>query len=191
MRQSNTHMSSNEASLLGDGMELKDFSTSEEKVEESLLLGESNASPSDADVTVSEQIGGRFTKSAKLVVLLTSFVDILGFSLPNPLLPYYFSHLDGFSPENSGLVYGLIMSAFSIGQFLGSLGAGILSDKFGRRLPILICLLGNCIFLVYTGFAPSVWQLVAARGMAGLFAGTQSVCSAYGRFRCVWLLHFD
>jgi MFS family permease len=128
------------------------------------------------------------TQSAKYVLLFTSFVDILGFSLPNPLMPYYFSHLEGFSKENSGAVYGLIMSSFSIGQFLGSLGAGIMSDKFGRRLPILICLLGNCLFLIYTGFAPSVAQLIMARGMAGLFAGTQSVCSAYGKQKRLFII---
>ncbi len=121
-----------------------------------------------------EESGGRLTQSAKYVLLFTSFVDILGFSLPNPLMPYYFSHLQGFSTENSGVFYGLIMSSFSIGQFLGSLGAGILSDRFGRRVPILSCLLGNCIFLVYTGFAPSMWQLVLARGMAGTQRNTVS-----------------
>ncbi len=120
-----------------------------------------------------------FTRSAKVVLLLTAFVDILGFSMPNPIMPYYFSQIPGFTPQNQGMYFGLIMSSFSIGQFVGSLGVGMASDRFGRRVPILACLLGNSAFLVYTAFAPSLAQLIVARGCAGLFAGTQSVCSAY------------
>ncbi len=122
---------------------------------------------------------GRLTKSAKVVLLATAFVDILGFSMPNPLMPYYFSQIPGFTPENQGLYFGLIMSSFSVGQFVGSLVVGMVSDRFGRRVPILACLLGNSAFLVWTAFANNLPQLVIARGCAGLFAGTQSVCSAY------------
>jgi MFS family permease len=65
-----------------------------------------------------------------------------------------------------------------------------MSDKFGRRLPILVCLFGNSLCLIWTGFAPTMWQLILARGMAGLFAGTQSVCSAYGKSRSDFVLAF-
>jgi MFS family permease len=63
--------------------------------------------------------------------------------------------------------------------FVAQRCAGVVSDRIGRRLPILACLLGNAGFLVYTAFAPDVYQLFLARGLAGLFAGTQSVCGAY------------
>jgi DHA1 family tetracycline resistance protein-like MFS transporter len=126
-----------------------------------------------------QAVESAFTRSAKVVLLLTAFVDILGFSMPNPIMPYYFSQIPGFTPQNQGLYFGLIMSSFSVGQFFGSLVVGMASDRFGRRWPILACLLGNSAFLVYTGFAPTLAQLIVARGCAGLFAGTQSVCSAY------------
>ncbi len=61
---------------------------------------------------------GRFHGAPKLVLILTAFVDILGFSIPNPLMPYYFSTLPGFTGDAQGLMFGLIMSSFSIGQFI-------------------------------------------------------------------------
>lgn len=133
----------------------------------------------DEDEEEDSHKAGLLSKTAKATVLITSFVDILGFSLPNPVLPYYYSTLDGFSVNRAGLIFGLIMSAFSVGQFIGSLVAGAASDRWGRRLPILCCLCGNAACLVYTAFAPSVIQLIVARGLAGLFAGTQGVCAAF------------
>lgn len=63
-------------------------------------------------------IAGRFRGAPKLVLILTAFVDILGFSIPNPLMPYYFSTLPGFSGDAQGLMFGVIMSSFSIGQLI-------------------------------------------------------------------------
>lgn len=115
---------------------------------------------------------------ARLVVLATAFVDILGFSMPNPIMPFYYTSLQVGS-GHEGVFLGLIMASFSLGQFFGAMAAGAASDKIGRRIPILSCLVGNSLCLVATAMAPSIWGLIAARGLAGLFAGTQSVCAAY------------
>ena len=123
--------------------------------------------------------GGLYERKAKLVILITAFVDILGFSLPNPIMPYYYSRVPGFSHHNEGLWFGLIMSSFSVGQFFASIFGGVLTDRVGRRIPILVGLAANSVFMVWTAFAPNLVQLTIARGLAGTFAGTQGVCVAY------------
>ena len=151
--------------------------------EEALLdadpLKEEHGSDSDEERDEDGTSGpSRLTPLAKAVLLTTAFVDIIGFSMPNPLMPYYYTHIVS-EHGHDGLFLGLIMAAFSAGQFLGSLGAGAASDRIGRRIPILTCLVGNSICLVFSALAPSIGWLVVARGLAGLFAGTQSVCAAY------------
>lgn len=162
-------------------VELDDFDVEPPKssFEEVSLDSSSSASSSESSSHGPEPPAGLYRGAAKAVILMTSFVDILGFALPNPILPFYYSTLPGYTPQNAGLIFGLIMTAFSCGQFVGALFAGVASDKYGRRLPILVCLGGNAAFFVYTAFAPNVVHLIIARGLAGLFAGTQGVCSAY------------
>jgi hypothetical protein len=65
------------------------------------------------------------------VVMLTNMVDMLGFGLLLPILPYYYVTLKGYDEQHQGLWYGLITCSFSLGQFIGSFGFGAISDKYG------------------------------------------------------------
>ena len=73
-----------------------------------------------------------------LVVVLTVFLDLIGFGITIPLLPFYAKSMNA-----SGQVVGFILSSYSAAQLLATSVLGSLSDKYGRRPIILISLAGN------------------------------------------------
>jgi multidrug resistance protein len=108
------------------------------------------------------------------IIFLTVFIDLVGFGIIIPLNPYLAESF-GASP----LEIGLLMSVYSLMQFLAAPVWGQLSDRHGRRPIILISLLGAA--LAHTGFAlsTSFMGLVIMRGLAGLFGGNISTAMAY------------
>lgn len=117
--------------------------------------------------------------AGRLTLYATQFVDTAGLTVFLPLLPYYFSTLAGFSASQDGLLLGLLAAAYAVGQLVGNITVGALSDRWGRR-PLLVCCTGlGGAAGVYCAFAPSIWQLAVARLLAGLVAGTVGVLQAY------------
>src|SRR5437764_11045009 len=83
--------------------------------------------------------GGTAPRSALFIVFLVVFIDLLGFGIVLPLLPLYGDHYLGVlfpggkdSPQG-GLVLGLLMSSFSVMQFIFAPIWGRVSDRAGRR----------------------------------------------------------
>lgn len=113
-------------------------------------------------------------RAALFVVYVTVFLDLLGFGIILPLLPYYAIKF-GASAREIGFVFG----AFSAAQFAGSFVLGRLSDRLGRRPVLLTCLLGAALAFLATGMAESLIGLVLARAFAGFFAGCISTAQAY------------
>lgn len=105
---------------------------------------------------------GRATNRwALMIVFLVVFIDLLGFGIILPLLPRIaktdLSHLIAATePKTIGAVTGLLMSSFSLMQFLFAPAWGRLSDHIGRRPILLIGLLGSVIFYALFGYAASV-----------------------------------
>lgn len=114
------------------------------------------------------------SRSALIVVYATVFIDLLGFGLILPLLPYYAQTFGA-----TGLWLGALMTAYSVGQFLGAPVIGRLSDRFGRRPLILLTLAGSVASLSLAGAATSLGVLLAARLLAGLFGGSIAAAQAY------------
>lgn len=108
------------------------------------------------------------------IVYVTVFVDLLGFSIILPFLHYFTQSL-----RADALWVGVVLAAYSAGQFLGSPLLGRLSDRFGRRPVLLMSLLGAALAMTLTGLAHSLWALIGARALAGLFAGSISTAHAY------------
>lgn len=108
------------------------------------------------------------------IIFLTVFIDLVGFGIIIPLNPYL-AEAFGASP----LQVGLLMSVYSLMQFLAAPVWGQLSDRHGRRPIILISLLGAA--LAHAGFAmsTSLAGLMIMRGLAGLFGGNISTAMAY------------
>ena len=112
--------------------------------------------------------------SPLLVVYLTVFLDLLGFGIILPLLPFYAERFGA-----TGVWVGALLTAYSAAQFVGAPILGRLSDRFGRRPIILLSLAGSAISLTLTGLADSLLLLLVARALAGLFGGSISSAQAY------------
>ena len=109
-----------------------------------------------------------------LIIFFTVFIDLVGFGIIIPMNPYL-AEAFGATPFK----VGLLMSVYSLLQFIFSPLWGQLSDRIGRRPVILISLLGaSCAHLAFA-FAGSFWALVVARAFAGLFGGNLSSAMAY------------
>lgn len=102
------------------------------------------------------------------------FVDLLGFSLILPLLPFYASDF-GANPTQ----IGLLVATYAAGQLIGSPILGRLSDRYGRRPILLLSIFGTFIGFLMLGFAKSLWVLFASRLLDGLTGGNISVAQAY------------
>ncbi|MEV5413206.1 MFS transporter [Thermopolyspora sp. NPDC052614] len=108
------------------------------------------------------------------VIYLSVFVDMLGFGIILPLLPFHAERLGG-----SGLWVGGVLTAYAAAQFVAAPVLGALSDRYGRRPVLLAALAGSAISLTLTGLAGSLVTLLAARLIAGLFGGAIPVGQAY------------
>ena len=102
----------------------------------------------------------RSNRSAMMIVFLVVFIDLLGFGIVLPLLPLIAkSYVTLVFPENRvmvGLIVGLLMSSFSLMQFLFAPVWGKLSDRIGRRPILLVGLLGSVVFYMMFGYATSL-----------------------------------
>src|SRR3954468_13382709 len=108
------------------------------------------------------------------IIFLTIFVNLVGFGIIIPLLPFY-AETFGASP----LVIGLLFAVFSLCQLLAAPALGDLSDRYGRRPILIFSLLGTVLSFVMLALAHSIAMLFAARIVDGLSGGNISTARAY------------
>ena len=108
------------------------------------------------------------------VLRATAFVDMLGFAMVFPLLPFYAKNLGA-----SAFTIGLLISSFSIAQLATAPLWGRMSDRYGRRPVLLIGLSTAGIAYIVFGLANSVWLLLLSRAVQGAGGGTTGVIQAY------------
>ncbi len=108
------------------------------------------------------------------VLMATVFVDMIGFLLVTPLLPFYATNL-GARP----IVVTLILSAFSLAQLLSAPFWGRFSDRYGRRPALLVGLGSSAVAFALFGLAHSIWMLFLFRLIQGAGGGTTGVVQAY------------
>jgi MFS transporter, DHA1 family, tetracycline resistance protein len=109
-----------------------------------------------------------------LVLFLTTFVNLVGFGIIIPLLPFY-AQTFGASP----FVIGLLFASFSLSQLVASPVLGDLSDRFGRRPVLIFSLLGTVLSFVMLALAGSLLVLFAARIIDGITGGSITTARAY------------
>ena len=109
-----------------------------------------------------------------LVIFLTVFVNLVGFGIIIPLLPFY-AETFGASP----VTIGLLFAAFSIAQLFAAPALGALSDRFGRRPVLIFSLIGTVVSFVMLALAQSLSMLFAARVIDGLSGGNITTARAY------------
>ena len=109
-----------------------------------------------------------------LILMITAFVDMVGFAMVLPLVPFYATRMGA-----TGFVIGLLISAFSIAQLLSAPTWGRVSDRFGRRPAVITGLLISALAYVVFGLAGTLWVLLLSRVVQGVGGGTVGVLQAY------------
>lgn len=111
---------------------------------------------------------------AALSLIGLIFLNMLGFGIIVPLLPFYAKSFDAPAWQ-----IALIFSAFSIGSFFGEPFWGRLSDRYGRKPVLISTILANGLCYLALAFAPDAWAAFFIRLAGGLFSGNGSVIQGY------------
>ena len=107
-------------------------------------------------------------------IFLIVFIDLLGFGLILPLLPFYAETFGA-----SDTVIGLLVASYAAAQLIGAPLLGRLSDRYGRRPVLLLSLIGTLVGFLFLGLAKTLVVLFASRILDGLTGGNISVAQAY------------
>lgn len=112
--------------------------------------------------------------SPLLPIFLIVLVDVLGFTIILPLLPFYSERL-GASPT----VVGELVSTYAVCQLIAGPILGQLSDRRGRRPILLVSQAGTFAGFLLLAFSRHIWLLFLARAIDGATAGNLTIAQAY------------
>jgi DHA1 family tetracycline resistance protein-like MFS transporter len=115
-------------------------------------------------------------RSPLLVIFITVFIDLVGFGIVIPVLPYY---VEGTSFDATPRTVGILFASYSVMQLIFSPILGRLSDKYGRRPILFFSLLGTSLGFLILGFATTLWMLFLGRIIDGITGGNISTAQAY------------
>lgn len=107
-------------------------------------------------------------------ILGVTFIDIIGFSMLLPILPYFVTHFG-----MSAIVVGILMSTFSFCQLVSGPIWGNVSDRIGRKRVLIISQIGATIGWAMLAFAPSILWVFIARIVEGVSGGNIGITQAY------------
>jgi len=127
---------------------------------------ENNAEPS----------GEKFFTTPLILIFVTVFIDLIGFGMVIPILPYYANT----APYNATpRDIGFLVATYSLMQFFFSPVLGRLSDRYGRRPILFISLLGSAVGYCVIGFANTLVLVFIGRIVGGITGGNISTAQAY------------
>jgi MFS transporter, DHA1 family, tetracycline resistance protein len=137
-----------------------------------LLLAEYTG---DCGETLAGQRRVRDIRAAEMPTLfLIVFVDLVGFGLVIPLLPFYAVRF-GASPQQ----VTLLLAIYSLMQLFTAPLWGRLSDRVGRRPVLMVSMAASVLAYFAIGSAAALWMLFAARALGGACAGNIAAAQAY------------
>jgi len=123
-----------------------------------------------ADTTAGSSPGSRLLSPQLAVVVglmaLARFANVA----PNPILPLFVQQLVD-SPEHLGTTVGFILGATGVASTLSALLVGRLADRYGRRAPLMGCLVLAAALAPLHAFVGAIWQLVILRTIVGVAQG--------------------
>lgn len=125
----------------------------------------------DPGETLPDDAGNR---RAVLTVVFVVFLDLVGFGIVIPILPFY---VRTFTPDETFI--GLLAASYSLMQFLFAPFLGRLSDRRGRRPVLLLSLAGAAVAWTIFGIGGALWVLFASRMLAGAMGGNIAAAQAY------------
>lgn len=118
----------------------------------------------------------KFFTTPLVIIFTTVFIDLIGFGMVIPILPYY-ANTPPFNATPREI--GFLVASYSLMQFFFSPVLGRLSDKYGRRPILFISLLGSAAGYLVLGAATTLWLVFAGRIIAGVTGGNISAAQAY------------
>ena len=112
-------------------------------------------------------------------VLITVFLDMVGFGLIMPVLPALIEEVDHVGIARAAVIGGWMFAAFSLAQFVFAPLMGNLSDRFGRRPLLLLAIFGLGLDFIFSALAPTLFWLFVGRILAGVCGASWVIASAF------------
>ncbi len=117
-------------------------------------------------------------RTSLVLLLVITLLNTMGITIIVPIVPFlvvqYLAH-----PNNLAVIVGWLTATYAICQLLAAPGLGVLSDRFGRRPILFICLLGSAFGYLILGLGGALWLLFLGRIIDGLTGGNISVLFGY------------
>ncbi len=113
-------------------------------------------------------------RSPLLPIFLIVFVDILGFTMIIPLLPFYAEKMGA-----NDFTVGLLLSSYALCQLIAGPILGRLSDRYGRKPLLLISQAGTLAGFLLLAATHQLWLVFVSRIIDGITAGNLSLAQAY------------
>jgi DHA1 family tetracycline resistance protein-like MFS transporter len=107
-------------------------------------------------------------------ILGITFIDVLGFSILVPIMPYFVRHFGA-----SYVAVGALFATFAFCQFVSAPLWGNVSDRIGRKRVLVISQIGATLGWTGLAFAPTLAWVFVARIVEGISGGNISVTQAY------------
>jgi len=135
-----------------------------------------NQETENASFQTDNQSNEKFFTKPLIIIYITVFIDLIGFGIVIPALPYY---VEGEAFRATPFDIGLLFASYSFMQFIFSPVLGSLSDRVGRRPILFFSLLGSAVGYLFIGFAWTLWMVFAGRIISGITGGNISTAQAY------------
>ncbi|WP_374642195.1 TCR/Tet family MFS transporter [Tabrizicola sp.] len=119
------------------------------------------------------------SRHAVSFVLITVFLDMVGFGLIMPVLPKLIEDVGHVTIDRAAIIGGWMFAAFSLAQFVFAPLMGNLADRFGRRPLLLLAIFGLGLDFILMALAPTLEWLFAGRIIAGICGSSWIIASAY------------
>ena len=117
-------------------------------------------------------------KKALIFGLMSVFLCGIGFGIIAPVVPFLVQPYVN-NPKDQAIIVIMLTSVYALCVFFAAPGLGALSDRYGRRPLLLICLLGSAVGYLVFGIGGTLWMLFAGRIIEGVTGGSISTIFAY------------
>ena len=117
-------------------------------------------------------------RHALTFVIVTVFLDAVGFGIITPILPQFLISLAGISLSEASAIAGYLVVSYAILQFVFAPILGNLSDRFGRRRVLLASLAMYSVNYLLAGLAGTLWLLFVGRILTGITSATHATANA-------------
>ncbi|PTE14726.1 TCR/Tet family MFS transporter [Pseudogemmobacter blasticus] len=119
------------------------------------------------------------SRHAANFVMLTVFLDMVGFGLIMPVMPALIEEVGHTGIDQAAIIGGWMFAAFSLAQFAFAPLMGNLSDRYGRRPLLLLAVFGLGLDFAFSAVAPTLFWLFVGRVLAGICGSSWVIANAY------------